>query len=63
MDAKAVNWLLYQKGNKTDACRQLLEETRLIKKSGVSKQKPRDKIANMVALYKKWRDKADTTGW
>lgn len=63
VDGKAVNWLLYQKGNKTDACRQLLEETRLIKKSGVSKQKTRDKIANMVALYKKWRDKADTTGW
>lgn len=35
----------------------------MIKKSGVSKQKTRDKIANMVALYKKRRYKADTTGW
>lgn len=60
---KAVNWLLYHKGNKADACRQLLEETKLTEKSGVSKQKTRDKITNMIALYKKWRDKADTTGW
>lgn len=62
-DGKTVNWLLYQKGNKADACKQLLEETRLVEKNGASKQKTRDKIANMIALYKKWRDKADTTGW
>lgn len=43
---KTVNWLLYHKGNKADACRQLLEETKLIEKSGVSKQKTRDKIPN-----------------
>lgn len=52
-DGKAANWLLYQKGNKADACRQLLEKTRLVKKSKVSKQKIRDKIANIIALYKK----------
>ena len=60
---KAVNWLLYQKGNKADACRQLLKDTRLVEKTGASKQKIRDKIANMIALYKKLRDKANTTGW
>lgn len=40
---EVVNWLLYYKGNKADACRQLLEETKLIKKSGVLKKKTRDK--------------------
>lgn len=51
-DGKAVNWLLYDKGYKADANRQLLEETKLIEKVGVSKQKTRDKIANMITLYK-----------
>lgn len=41
---EAVNWFLYHKGNKADACRQLLEETKLIEKSGVSKQKQGTKL-------------------
>lgn len=40
---EVVNWLLYYKGNKAYACRQLLEETKLIEKSGVLKKKTRDK--------------------
>lgn len=38
--------------------------TRLnVTKPGVTKEKTRDKIGNMIALYKKWRDKAEKTGW
>lgn len=63
LNRKAVIWLLYHKWNKADVFRQLLEETRLVEKVGISKQKTRDKIANMVALYKKWREKAGHYGW
>lgn len=40
---EVINWLLYYKGNKADACKQVLEETKLIEKSGVLKKKIRDK--------------------
>ena len=32
-------------------------------KLGVTKEKTRDKIGSMIALYKTWRNKADETGW
>lgn len=44
-----------------NTCRQLLEETKQIEKNGVSKQKIRDKIANMIVLDKKLRYKANIT--
>ena len=34
-----------------------------VTKPGVTKEKTRDKIGNMIALYKRWRDKAEKTGW
>lgn len=72
-----VNWLsernasgdlsnlhLYQSGNKSDAAMKFLVTTGLdVTKPGVTKEKTRDKIGNMIALYKKWRDKAEKTGW
>lgn len=32
-------------------------------KLGVTKEKTQDKIGNMIAFYKSWRDKAEKTGW
>ena len=58
------NLLLYQKGNKAEAARQLLVDTRMGQtKLGVTKEKTRDKIGSMIALYKTGRNKADETGW
>lgn len=34
-----------------------------VTKPGVTKEKTRDKIGNMIALYKRWRDKTKQTGW
>lgn len=57
------NLLLYLKGNKAEAARQLLHDTGLGQtKLGVTKEKTRDKIGSMIALYKTWRNKAEETG-
>ena len=59
------NFDLYQTGNKTIATeRLLLYDTGIGEtKSGVTKEKARDKLGIMVKLYKDWRDKAETTEW
>lgn len=58
------NLLLYLKGNKAEAARQLLVDTRMGQTQlGVTREKTRDKIGSMTALYKTWRNKADETGW
>ena len=54
----------YQSGNKSDAAMKFLVTTGLaVTKPGVTKEKTRDKIGNMIALYKRWEDKAGKTGW
>ena len=58
------NFDLYQTGNKTTAAKKLLYDTGIAEtKSGVTKEKTRDKLGTMIKLYKDWRDKAETTGW
>lgn len=58
------NLLLYQKENKAEAARQLLVDTRMGQTQlGVTREKTRDKIGSMTALYKTWRNKADETSW
>lgn len=58
------NFDLYQTGNKLTAAKKLLYDTRIAEtKSGVTKEKARDKLGTMIKLYKDWRDKAETTGW
>lgn len=57
------NLLFYLKGNKTEAVRQLLVDSRMGQtKLGVTTEKTRDKIGSMTALYETWRNKADETG-
>ena len=52
------NLLLYLKRNKAEAARQLLFDTKIGQnKFGVTKEKPRDKIGTMIALYKMWKNK------
>ena len=52
----------YQSGNKLDAAMKFLVTTRLdVTKPDVIKKKTRDKIGNMIALYKRWRNKAEKT--
>ena len=72
-----VNWLserdkngnlsnlnFYQVGNKLDVAMKFFVSTDLdISKPGVTKEKTRDRIGNMLTLYKKWRDKVESTGW
>lgn len=63
-NGELCNWLLYLKGNKAEAARKLLADTRLGEtKLGVTKEKTRDKIGSMVAIFKTWRNTADETGW
>lgn len=63
-NGELCNWLLYLKGNKAEAARQLLADTRLGEaKLGVTKEKTRDKIGSMVAIFKTWTNTADETGW
>ena len=58
------NFDLYQTGNKTTAAEKLLYDTGIAEtKSGVNKEKDRDKLGTIIKLYKDWRDKAKTTGW
>lgn len=59
-----VNYLLYLKGNKAEASKQLLIDTGMGEtKVGVTKGKLRDKIGSMTDTHKKWRNIADETGW
>ena len=59
-----TNFDLYQTGNKTTAAEKLLQYTGIAEtKSGITKEKARDKLGTMIKLYKDWRDKAETTGW
>lgn len=59
-----MNFDLYQTGNKTTATEKLLHNTGIAEtKSGVTKEKARDKFGTMIKLYKDWRDKAETTWW
>lgn len=47
------NLNLYQSGNRSDAAMKFLVTTGLdVTKPGVTKEKTRDKIGNMIALYK-----------
>ena len=47
----------YQSGNKWDAAMKFLVITGLdVTKPDVTEEKTRDKIGNMIALYKRWRD-------
>lgn len=63
-NGELCNFLLYLKGNKAEVARQLLYDTGLGQtKLGVTKEKTRDKIGSMIALYKTWRNKAEETGW
>ena len=58
------NFNLYQTGNKTTAAEYLLYDTGIGEtKSGVTKDKARDKLGTVIKLYKDWRDKAETNGW
>lgn len=58
------NLLLYLKRNKAEAARQLFIHTKIGQnKLGVTKEKTRDKIGTMIALYKMWKSKANETGW
>ena len=66
MDTKGElrNLIWYLKGKKAEPARQLLHATGLGQtKLGVTKEKTRDKIGSMIALYKTWRNKAEETGW
>lgn len=50
---KLCNWLLYFKKNKVMTIKQLIYDIRLKQtKLKVTKKKTRDKIGNMIALYK-----------
>ena len=58
------NLLLYLKGNKAEAAKQLLHDIELGQtKLGVTKEKSRNKIGSMIALYKTWRNKVEETRW
>lgn len=59
-----VNLNFYQKGNKSDAARKLIIDTKLnTEKPDASKEKVRDKISQMIKTYKETRALADATGW
>ena len=54
----------YQKSNKVEASRRLLEESGLgLQRPDISKEKTRDKIGQMIKTFKETRSLADTTGW
>lgn len=59
-----VNYLLYLKGDKAEASKQLLIDTGMGEtKVGMTKGNLRDKIGSMTDTHKKWRNIADETGW
>lgn len=63
-DGDLSNLNSYQSENKSDAAMRFLVTTGYdIEKHGVTKEKTRDKIGNMIVFYKRWRDKAESTGW
>lgn len=59
---ESYNFLLYFKRNKVEEAKQLLHDIGLKQiKLGVTKEKTRIKIGNMIALYKTWKNKVEKT--
>ncbi|MCJ1470502.1 hypothetical protein MMC07_009148, partial [Pseudocyphellaria aurata] len=58
------NLLSYLRGNKSAAARRLIRDTNIdVSKPEATDAKVRDKMANMMATHKTWRQNAEASGW